>query len=330
MIISVSEAIRRLNNNEVVAIPTETVYGLAARIDSKEALELIFSTKKRPFFDPLIVHVSAIEQARKLASDWNLIAQSLAEKFWPGPLTLVVPKNVDQVPNVITSGLPHVGLRFPDHKIAIEIINAVGMPLAAPSANLFGHTSPSQASHVESEFQSLIPVVDGGDCKIGIESTVLLVQGSELSILRPGHINQVMIDSFLKNKGHDYSWNQKVEKKMSPGQMKHHYMPSKPLIGVQSSFNKQLIPEINKILSQLPDSVEGVQISKPQSVKTISQLILPQKAEQAARILYSELRKLETASTDAIIFNFEPHHESPEWEAVIERLMKACSFILKS
>jgi L-threonylcarbamoyladenylate synthase len=330
MIISVSEAIDKLKKNEVVAIPTETVYGLAAKITSQEALKLIFSTKKRPFFDPLIVHVSSIEQAKSLSSDWNLITKILAEKFWPGPLTLVVPKNQSLVSDLITSGLPNVGLRFPNHKIAIEIINAVGDALAAPSANLFGHTSPSEASHVESEFNSNLPVVDGGSCEIGIESTVLLIQNKNLSILRPGQISQIQIENHLKQNSVDFEWSQKVDKKFSPGHMKHHYMPTKPLIGIQSSFKGDLIPTINQILSKLPESVEGVTLNRPNKVNTVQRLVLPDTPEHAARLLYSELRRLESESSEALVFYFESRHQGPGWEAIMERLQKACSAILES
>lgn len=330
MIISTHDAVKKLKDNQVVAIPTETVYGLAARISSLAGLQLIFSTKKRPFFDPLIVHVSSIEQAKNLSSEWNFIAQTLAEKFWPGPLTLIVPKNPTLVSDLITSGLSNVGLRYPRHKMAVEIINQLGEPLAAPSANLFGHTSPSEAGHVESEFQSLVPVVDGGACQIGIESTVLLIQDKNLSILRPGHITKSEIERCLKDRRLSFTWNKSPEKKSSPGQMKHHYMPAKPIFGINPTFKGDLLKSINQTLVQLPDSVEGVTLKKPAHVKTIKKLILPSQAEQAARILYSELRSLESGPEDALVFYFENQHQNPEWEAVAERLKKACSAILES
>lgn len=330
MIIRVPEAISKLKNNEVVAIPTETVYGLAAKISSQDALQLIFSTKKRPFFDPLIVHVSSTEQAKKLASDWNSIASCLAKNFWPGPLTLVVPKNPLLVSDLITSGLPNVGIRFPNHKMAQEIINSVGEPLAAPSANIFGHTSPSEASHVESEFESKIPVVDGGACQVGIESTVLLIQNRDLSILRPGQISNSEIEECLTKGGIPFNWSKKIEKKFSPGHMKHHYMPAKPLIGIESTFQGDLLKRIDQSISGLPESIEGVTLIRPKNINSIQKLVLPQQAEQAARVLYSELRRLENEPGDVAVFYFEPHHQNSDWVAVMERLQKACSIILKS
>ncbi len=330
MFVTSAEAIRLLNQDQVVAIPTETVYGLAAKISSQSALEKIFSVKKRPFFDPLIVHVSSIDQAKKLTTDWSDIVQCLAEKFWPGPLTLVLPKNSLLVSDLITSGLNSVGLRWPQHLIAQQIISAIGEPLAAPSANLFGHTSPSEAIHVESEFQSSVPVVDGGSSQIGIESTVLLIQQQTLSILRPGHITKKDIELCLNQSQMAFTWDTKVEKKLSPGHMKHHYMPSKPLFGITSSFKGDVIQKTNELLLQLPDMVEGVAIKKPQKIQKVIPLVLPKVAQHAARLLYSELRRLENSSADAIVFQIEDLHSHVDWEAVLERIMKACVAVVDS
>lgn len=329
MKISASQAIENLKKNQVVAIPTETVYGLAARIGSEQALNKIFETKKRPFFDPLIVHVKSIEQAKTLCLSWNSIMHSLAETFWPGPLTLVVPKT-KMVSGLITSGLTTVGLRCPQHAIALEIIDGVGEPLAAPSANLFGQTSPSQADHVIKEFNSLIPVVDGGSCLVGIESTVLLVQNSQISILRPGQVTQMMIEKAL-NKNHlEFQWTKSVDKKLSPGQMKHHYMPSKPLFGIDLDFKGDLIARLNEELSQLPDEVEGVKIHKPKQIRSLKEFLLPDLASEAARQLYSQLRILAEGPEDALFFRFKKFHGDPEWIAVYERLSKACTKFIKS
>ncbi len=329
MKISSSQAIELLKKNQVVAIPTETVYGLAARIGSDLALNKIFETKKRPFFDPLIVHVTSIDQAKTLCLSWNPIMQCLAESFWPGPLTLVVPKT-KIVSDLITSGLTTVGLRCPQHPIALEIIEGVGQPLAAPSANLFGQTSPSQADHVISEFNNQVPVVDGGACSVGIESTVLLVQNLKISILRPGQITELMIEKALNQEHLEFQWTKSVDKKLSPGQMKHHYMPSKPLFGIDSDFKGDLISRLNKELSQLPDEVEGVKIHKPKQIRSVKELVLSDLAPEAARQLYSELRILAEGPEDSLIFHFNKSHDGPEWVAVRERLSKACTKYIKS
>jgi L-threonylcarbamoyladenylate synthase len=169
----ISVAVEKLINGEVVGIPTETVYGLGAVISKSDAIKKIFTTKERPFFDPLIVHVSGVEQAKELSLDWSAAADILAQEFWPGPLTLVLPKK--NVSDLITSGLQTVGVRCPDHKIALEIIEKVGEPIAAPSANRFGKTSPTCKKHVLEEFNDAVFVVDGGDCSVGIESTIISV-----------------------------------------------------------------------------------------------------------------------------------------------------------
>lgn len=330
----ITKAIEHLNSGHVVAIPTETVYGLAARIDHPEAINLIFTTKERPFFDPLIVHISSIAQAQQLTIEWNPYLQKLAETFWPGPLTLLVKKNNQHVSDVITSGLDRVGLRWPLHPLAQQLIVQTG-PLAAPSANKFGRTSPTHAEHVEQEFhRENIFVLDGGPCEVGIESTVLLVssdtQGAELSILRPGHIKKSDLEKALK--GMAYKFVDSVEKSQAPGQMKHHYMPQVPLVIVErmNMPMDELIQHVQNQLSSLPNEVEQVKIVKPQGpIQKVQELTLPADAAQAARQLYAQLREVAKKQPDIIIFKKQPYHYQEEaWFAVFERLNKAASLIV--
>lgn len=327
-------AVERLQNYEVIAMPTETVYGLAARIDSEVAIKKIFSTKERPFFDPLIVHVVSIEQAKKCVSEWNDIIDFLAKNFWPGPLTLVLPKS-DFVSDLITSGLPSVGLRWPKHAIAQELINRVGAPLAAPSANKFGRTSPTKAQHVREEFADSVFVIDGDSSEIGIESTVLLVKKQnniyELSILRKGTILKSQITEVLSSTSFNYQWLEAVDKKESPGSMKHHYMPSIPFVVCRSPQMK--ISELSNLLNQklrdLPDEIEGVKIVKPKSdIKKIEFLKLSSDPTQAARELYSQLRAASLRAPDVLCFIQTPAHAGEMWESVFDRLYKAASLIL--
>ncbi|HEY1080383.1 MAG TPA: L-threonylcarbamoyladenylate synthase, partial [Bdellovibrio sp.] len=230
--LSVNEALAKAKNileeGGVIGLPTETVYGLAARIDIPSAIEKIFTTKERPFFDPLIVHVASIEQAKKVTAFWGPASQALAEVFWPGPLTLILPRD-PSVNLMITAGLDSVGIRMPNHPIALSLLQEVGVPLAAPSANKFGRTSPTSAGHVRVEFKNEnVFVLDGGECQIGIESTVLLVKHREkveLSILRRGHILKSDIERVLEEKGFQFEFIEQVDKRESPGHMKHHYMP---------------------------------------------------------------------------------------------------------
>lgn len=167
------DAARILQNGGIVAIPTETVYGLAGNAYDAKALAKIFEAKKRPHFDPLIVHIAALEELSHVASEIPEMAKKLAEAYWPGPLTLVLPKT-ERIPELATSGLPTVAVRFPSHPIAQQIIRLAKVPLAAPSANLFQHVSPTSAEHVAEQLGELIDgIVDGGPCGVGVESTIV-------------------------------------------------------------------------------------------------------------------------------------------------------------
>ena len=232
MLITPEQAVAALRSGETVAIPTETVYGLAAVITSETALKKIFEVKRRPFFDPLIVHVESAQQAKTLTIEWPEIADALTKHFWPGPLTLVLKKN-SLISDLITSGLDRVGLRCPRHPVALEILKKLKIPLAAPSANLFGRTSPTNAQHVESEFSGRVAVVDGGASEVGIESTVLLIDGSEIAILRSGHVLASDIEKYLHKASVQFIWKKQISRSESPGHMKHHYMPAKPLFWVE-------------------------------------------------------------------------------------------------
>lgn len=328
------QAIHLLQNGDVVAMPTETVYGLAARIDSEIAIKKIFSIKERPFFDPLIVHVSSIEQAQKCSTGWNEMCDQLSKTFWPGPLTLVLTKS-DLISDLITSGLPSVGLRWPKHQVAQELIHRIGVPLAAPSANKFGRTSPTTPQHVQDEFKDSVFILDGDSSEIGIESTVLSVkkQGDfyNLAILRKGAVFKSQIEDVLQKASFKYNWNEVVDKKESPGHMKHHYMPSIPFVICENQQMKlsELTALLNSKLHELPDEIEGVKIIKPKSViKKIQFLKLSDNPAQAARELYSQLRSASARAPDALCFIKTPNHKGEMWESVFDRLYKAASLIL--
>jgi len=198
--VELDKARELLLSGEVVAIPTETVYGLGGWIYSEEGLRKIFSTKERPFFDPLIVHIDSIEKAKSLTSEWTNVHQILAESCWPGPLTLIAKKNT-KVSSLITSGLDSVGLRCPKHELTLKLLSRIDGGVAAPSANKFGKTSPTSATHVEGEFGDAVAVLDGGASQIGIESTVVGVRSDCVEIFRPGFFTAKMLKEILANKG---------------------------------------------------------------------------------------------------------------------------------
>lgn len=321
------KARERLLSGDVVAIPTETVYGLAASIESEAGLRRIFSLKQRPFFDPLIVHVASLKEAQSLAREWPPLADYIARTFWPGPLTLVLPK-ATRVNPLITSGLDTVAIRYPSHPLALDLIRLVQTPLAAPSANRFGKTSPSCADHVRSEFpEGDLLVLDGGECEIGLESTVISFtlnsDGNDLiQILRPGGITEEMLHEALK-KWFKPATIGRASSEASPGHLKHHYMPSVPLVIVGTQADIGLTPnECDRIRSTL-----GLN-----EIKRAAELRLSKDATLAARELYSEMRRLGESGADIIYVrqNSENTDTSPSglWQAIWDRLTRAASLNL--
>lgn len=324
----IAKALELLDQGEVVGLPTETVYGLAARVDRPAGLAKIFQVKERPLFDPLIVHVSSLSMAQQYVKSWPRIAQSLALKFWPGPLTLVLPKS-ELVPAIVTSGLETVGLRMPRPMLALNLISQAGVGLAAPSANRFGRTSPTRWEHVQEEFKNAVFILQGDPCEVGIESTVLEIRDSVLVLHRLGSVSRIQIESELQNAGLSFEWLKADEmEKRSPGQMKHHYMPAVPLLWTESALTAQEIRE--KYLAaraQIPDTVEGVQLIKPEQVPRVSELRLSENPQAAARELYHQMRVI-AQNADLIYFQKQNHMSGEDWSPILERLTKAASLKL--
>ena len=219
MNLSIKEAAQILRDGGLVAFPTETVYGLGANALDASAVAKIYEMKGRPETSPLIVHASSIEMARTLVTAWPREAEELAHRWWPGPLTLVLPKS-PQIPDIVTAGLPTVGVRIPAHPLALELIEACGLPLAAPSANRFKELSPTTAGHVKAAFGGSIPVLDGGPTRIGIESTVVSIADGKVTLLRPGMIALGEIEQAVAPEGAH----------PSPGMAARHYSPRTPLL----------------------------------------------------------------------------------------------------
>ena len=225
---SVSEAARLLKEGEVVAIPTETVYGLAGNAFEPKALAKIFAAKERPTFDPLIVHIADIAQLTDIAKNIPDSAYRLAEAYWPGPMTIILPKK-DCIPDLCTSALPSVAVRFPSHPIAQAIIKESGLPLAAPSANLFKHVSPTSAEHVAAQLADRIAgIVDGGPCSVGVESSIISLVG-EPTVMRPGAITPEMFKAILGEVKIKESTSKPGQPMLAPGQCDTHYRPQVPL-----------------------------------------------------------------------------------------------------
>lgn len=236
---SIKAAAKLLADGEVVGMPTETVYGLAANAFDEAAVRKIFAAKGRPADNPLIVHISDIAQIEELVNELPKLAVKCAEKFWPGPLTMIMPKS-DKIPMVTSGGLDTVGIRMPSHKVARALISACGFPIAAPSANLSGSPSPTTAQHVLNDMQGRIPaIIDGGACGVGVESTVISFEGDSIRLLRPGFISaedlmeitpNVLIDKGVLEK---LGENVKVR---SPGMKYKHYAPKADVTIIDSSL----------------------------------------------------------------------------------------------
>ncbi len=323
MKVTPGQALDILLSGGIVALPTETVYGLAGSAFDYLALEKIFKVKQRPLFDPLIVHIGSKAQVFKVVDTWPLYCQKLADAFWPGPLTIITEKHADIGP-LVTAGRSSVAVRMPQNSLFLELANAVG-PLAAPSANRFGKTSPTTSDHVESEFLGQVPVVDGGDCEVGIESTIIRVtelkdETLSVLILRPGAISETDILNCLS------IYYKKLEvsygtSKDSPGSLKNHYQPDVPLIIAQNSirWNEALHKEIC-ISLKIKD------VAKPSfwDFSSSDPLIV-------ARTLYKEMReKSEESKKGSYMFLTLPiAYTKPRWVAIKDRIDKSCTAKIK-
>ena len=312
MKVDLNKALSLLQKGEVVAIPTETVYGLGGWIYSEQGLQKIFATKERPFFDPLIVHVNSLENARKLSANWTQAHEVLAKECWPGPLTLITKKN-EKINSLITSGLDSVGLRCPDHPMTLELLNSIEGGIAAPSANKFGKTSPTTALHVEEEFDGKVAVIDGGPSQVGIESTVAGIDEQNgifmVEIYRPGFFTSSMLQSILEKNG----LKAKViycESPVAPGQLKHHYMPKIPLLIVPNGFNwNENQHHLETLLKKkISHPVFWVQNTDPR---------------MASRELYEKMRSFDREGYDLILISRLDHEQGEEWMGIWNRLEKA-------
>lgn len=305
---------RLLAQGEVVAIPTETVYGLAANALDANAVAKIFAVKNRPYFDPLIVHVASWEEAKRYVKDLPPQAEQLANRFWPGPLTLLLPKK-NIVPDLVTSGLDRVGIRCPAHPLTLKLLNTVSFPLAAPSANPFGYVSPTTAQHVQDQLGDKIPyILDGGQCTVGIESTILGWEGQQPVIYRLGGVNQEGLEDIL---GSVQVQTHSSSNPQAPGQLISHYAPNK----------KFLFGELNELVARNPFGKAGILAfqRKISGVDPSRQLLLSPSGDlnEAARNLFSMLRRLDAMEIDGVLAEAVP--ETGLGRAINDRLRRAAS-----
>ncbi len=223
---AIARAVELLRAGRLVAFPTETVYGLGADALDARAAARIFEAKARPLCDPLIVHVADIAGAAALARELPAAALTLAERFWPGPLTLVIRKN-ERVPDVVSAGLDSLAVRVPAHPAALTLLRAFGGPIAAPSANPFGYVSPTTAAHVAAQLAGRVELIlDGGPCRVGVESTIVSLLADEPRVLRPGGVTREALEEAL---GRAVALAPRATRPLAPGQLDSHYAPRTPL-----------------------------------------------------------------------------------------------------
>jgi L-threonylcarbamoyladenylate synthase len=294
----IAEAARILRAGGVVAFPTETVYGLGADAGNAEAIARVFRIKGRPSTNPLICHVADEAVARRCARDWPLAASRIATAFWPGPITVVVCKT-DAIVSSVTAGLHTVGLRVPNHPLALEMLRAFGGPVAAPSANRSSRVSPTAAQHVRDELGDGVDLIlDGGPCTVGIESTVLDLSRDVPRVLRPGAVTREMIESTLgmRFEVSDVQAEPSAAQ-TSPGQLAVHYAPRTPAFRFEPRERDRI---------DLTDAA-------------ILELALDPDAY--ARQLYARLRMLDAQNLRAIYIELPP--DLPQWRAVRDRILRA-------
>jgi L-threonylcarbamoyladenylate synthase len=303
-----------LRNGKLVAIPTETVYGLAANALDENAALAIFEAKQRPFFDPLIIHVDSIESAIKYAHLEDERLMKLARSFWPGPLTLLAPKK-SVIPDLITSGLPKVAIRIPAHQLTLELLKTLDLPLAAPSANPFGYISPTESEHVNKQLGDKIEyILEGGRCEVGLESTIAGIEANNLVVYRLGGLSLEAIEEVAGPV--KLSLNLSGDPK-APGQLKSHYAPKKPFY----------LGELSDLLNQFAEKKIALIVfgSPPNSSENIEVFNLSPSGnlKEAALNLFRFLRLADESLADVILAEKLP--ESGLGRAVNDRLKRAAS-----
>jgi L-threonylcarbamoyladenylate synthase len=319
---AVKRVVELLRAGEVVALPTETVYGLAANAFDEKAVAQIFQIKGRPANNPVIVHVASVEMAKRCVNQWPGNADRLAKAFWPGPLTLVLPR-AQEIPGNVAAGGTTVGVRWPGHPFIQAVIRECGFPLAAPSANLSGRISPTNAEHVRKQLGGSIPlIVDGGQSQVGIESTVLDLSVSPPQILRPGMIH---VESLAAVCGKVQSSRFKVQssERRSPGLLKKHYSPKAKLVVLNWQNDVDLNSQLSTLNLQPSTRHVIAHTNIPSAEKFARVSVIPHDAEAFARAIYAELHRCDEAGAELIVVEAPP--ELPEWSGIADRLKRAAA-----
>ncbi len=316
------QAVHYLNNSEVVAFPTETVYGLGAVATDEVAVKRIFEAKGRPSDNPLIVHIGTVEEVNDYIEEMPAVAKKCMEAFWPGPLTIVMKAKPGVLAKSVTAGLMTVGVRMPDHPVALALLQTLKKPLAAPSANRSGKPSPTRAEHVAKDLNGIIPyIIDGGATGIGIESTVLDVTVDVPVILRPGGVTKEMLETVIGSVVEPTQAEQKIESTpKAPGMKYTHYAPDAPVYLIDQET------DIQQAISQLQAQGHKVALLAPYSFENAGadyffSLGEQANAEQMGEYLYDALRRCD--QTDATLILAMAIEKNGVGTAIMNRLEKA-------
>jgi L-threonylcarbamoyladenylate synthase len=311
--VDVAYAARLLREGKLVSFATETVYGLGANALDVNAVARVFAVKNRPHFDPLIVHIADRSWLSRLVTTWPETAEQLANHFWPGPLTLVLPKT-ELVPDLVTSGLPSVAVRMPSHPLALELLRLADVPVAAPSANLFGQLSPTRAEHVADRLGDQIDyLLDGGPCSVGVESTVLLLEPNRAVLLRPGGVALEDIESLIGPVEMPARATSGHEAAPSPGMLPQHYAPRTPL-AIVDDFDSLVDSNRCGLLTLQPCPVAS-------RFAAVEMLSASGDLTEAAANFFAALRRLDSARIERIVARPLPNHGLGR--ALNDRLMRA-------
>lgn len=322
---AIEQAATRLRDGRVVAFPTETVYGLGADVMNPRAVREVFRLKGRPSTNPLIVHVLDASMAQRVCAQWPPRAQALASAFWPGPLTIVLPRRAD-LPSEVSAGGETVGVRCPDHPVALALLRAFGAPLVGPSANPSGRVSPTTAAHVHESFNDKdVMVLDGGPCRVGIESTVVSLVGPSARVLRAGAIGASDLERALGERV-DVDIGSRAETGApmdAPGRFASHYAPGAPasLLG-----RDELVSELDRARIRDEHRVSAIVLSPVdiESVDGLTEVIMPHDAPSYAQRLYAALREADENRPERILIE-RPETRGDLWDAIRDRLTRACA-----
>ncbi len=317
---AVQRAAERLRAGEVVALPTETVYGLAANALDPQAVAQIYALKGRPAHNPIIVHVASWELVRRCAASWPESADRLGRAFWPGPLTIVVPRSA-MIPDMVTAGGNTVGIRWPAHPFMQAVIRECGFPLAAPSANRSNEISPTNAAHVfRSLGDSLTLIVDGGHSTVGIESTVVDLSESEMRVLRPGMIHEESLAAAL---GEAVRPGPAGGPLRSPGLLPKHYSPRARVVVLGWHSNEELLRQAAGLKLDRSRAVVIAHACLPAPEGWAGVNLIPHDAEAYARALYAEWHRCDEAGAAWIVMEAVP--DAPAWRGIADRLRRAAA-----